>query len=260
MSQPSQAQVDANRRNAKYGHGPNTPRGKGRSSQNALRHGLAGRIVVLPTEDMEAYNAFSKELIDSLNPANPMERQLAQTVSDTQWRLNRARTYEDGMLALGPDPALSAQYSGADGNFGRADTPEMHSALTAANVFRENSKTFVNLSLYEQRLSRAHKDAFRQLRELQPERKTMEMRLSAASAPESAKVPRQTTTAGRMTPIPVHTSEAIGFVYSNGQDLSPEDDENLLRTEYDPGAFDPIFFKNSIPVRPPLRIPDKKAA
>ncbi len=207
--------------------------------------------MVLPTEDMEAYNAFSKELIDSLNPANPMERQLAQTVSDTQWRLNRARTYEDGMLALGhfEDP----------GNFD-ARNPEMHSALTAAKVFRENSKTFVNLSLYEQRLSRAHKDAFRQLRELQAERKALDMRLPAASVPESPKVPCQTMTAGRATPIPVNTSEAIGFVYSNGNDLFPQDDENHLRTEYDPGAFDPIFFKNAIPVRPPLRIPEKKAA
>jgi hypothetical protein len=68
MSHPSQAQIDVNRRNAKHSHGPNTPRGKGRSSQNAIRHGLTGRVVVLPTEDMEVYKAFSKELVDSLAP------------------------------------------------------------------------------------------------------------------------------------------------------------------------------------------------
>src|SRR5580698_6473069 len=101
MSKPSQTQIEANRRNAKHGHGPNTTRGKVRSSHNALRHGLTGRIVVLPTEDMEVYKSFSKELVDSLNPETPMERQFAQTVADTQWRLNRARSFEDGMIAMG---------------------------------------------------------------------------------------------------------------------------------------------------------------
>ena len=161
MSKPSQAQVDANRANGKHGRGPRTAEGKQKSCQNALRHGLTGRIVVLPTEDMEAYKAFAKELVDSLNPENPMERQLAQTVADTQWRLNRARTIEDGMLALG-------HYEDA-GDFS-ADSPEIHSALTSAKVFRDRSKDFVNLTLYEQRLSRAHKEAFKQLRELRAER------------------------------------------------------------------------------------------
>jgi hypothetical protein len=35
--------------------GPRTPAGKQRSSLNALRHGLTGHIVVLPTEDQAAY-------------------------------------------------------------------------------------------------------------------------------------------------------------------------------------------------------------
>ncbi len=60
-STASAAQIEANRRNAQHGRGPNTARGKFHSSQNAIRHGLAGRIVVLPTEDMAAYKVFSKE-------------------------------------------------------------------------------------------------------------------------------------------------------------------------------------------------------
>src|SRR5580658_9856290 len=151
MSKPSHAQADASRNNGRHGHGPNTARGKERSSQNALRHGLTGRIVVLPTEDMEVYKSFSKELVDSLKPESPMECQFAQTVADTQWRLNRARTYEDGMLALG--------HFEKAGDF-NAENPQIHSALTAAKVFRERSKDFVNLSLYEQRLTRSQKEAF----------------------------------------------------------------------------------------------------
>jgi hypothetical protein len=151
MSKASRAQYIANHANSKYSHGPRSAEGKQRSSQNALRHGLSGRIVVLPTEDMEAYRKFSKELVDSLHPETPMEIQFAETVADNQWRLNRARTIEDGMLAMG--------HFEAAGNFNTAD-PNIHAALTAAKVFREHSKDFANLTLYEQRIQRAQKEAF----------------------------------------------------------------------------------------------------
>src|SRR6202167_4329711 len=81
--------------------GPRTPEGKRRSCVNALRHGLTGRVVVLPSEDMDAYHAFCAELIADLAPETPVERQYAQTFCDTQWRLNRARSFEDSMFALG---------------------------------------------------------------------------------------------------------------------------------------------------------------
>jgi hypothetical protein len=141
--------------------GPRTSAGKAISSHNATRHGLTGRVVVLPSEDMNIYNAFCKELMADLAPETPLERQYAQTFCDTQWRLNRARSYEDGMLALG-----HFEHSDSIG----LDHPEALAALTAAKTFRENSKAFVNLSLYEQRLQRTQKEALRQLQELQTKR------------------------------------------------------------------------------------------
>ena len=200
MSKASRAQYQANRNNAKHAHGPTSPGGKHRSSQNALRHGLTGRVVVLPTEDMEAYQKFSKELVDSLHPETPMETQFAQSIADTQWRLNRARTIEDGMLAMGNFEAA--------GNF-TAENPEIHAALTAAKVFRDRSKDFVNLSLYEQRLSRAQKEAFRQLRELQAaERK-------AAPPPVTSEPkPLMQAASASSTTVPAPTYEEIGFVCS----------------------------------------------
>jgi hypothetical protein len=141
--------------------GPRTPEGKAQSSLNAMRHGLTGRIVVLPSEDMNVYHAFCKELMADLAPETALERQYAQTFCDTQWRLNRARSLEDSMLALG-------HFEHAD-SIG-IDHPEALAALTAAKAFRENSRAFVNLSLYEQRLQRAQKEALRQLQELQAKR------------------------------------------------------------------------------------------
>src|SRR6202142_2390487 len=98
---PSPLQFDANRLNAEKSQGPTSPQGRARSSMNALRHGLTARVVVLPSEDMAAYQAFSKEIVDSLDAQTPVERQFAQTVADNQWRINRIRSIEDGMLGLG---------------------------------------------------------------------------------------------------------------------------------------------------------------
>ncbi len=58
----------------------------------------------------------------------------------------------------------------AAGNFD-CPTSEIHSAMTAARAFRDDSKSFVNLSIYEQRLHRSMKESLRQLRELQTERR-----------------------------------------------------------------------------------------
>src|SRR6267154_1858597 len=159
---PTPAQYAANRQNAEKSQGSTSDQGKKRSSLNALRHGLTARVVVLPSEDMAAYNAFSKEIVDSLGAQTPMERQFAQTVADNQWRINRIRSIEEGMLA---EAHLE---SAGDSDAEHAD---IHSVLTAARAFREHSKDFVNLSLYEQRLHRSMREALRQLMELQSARR-----------------------------------------------------------------------------------------
>jgi hypothetical protein len=141
-----------------------TPEGKARSAMNALRHGLTARVVVLPSEDMDAYKAFAKEIVDSLDAQTPVERQFAQTVADNQWRINRIRSIEDGMLGMGHFEA-AADFD--------CPTSEIHSAMTAARAFRSDSKTFVNLSIYEQRLHRSMKESLRQLKELQTERREL---------------------------------------------------------------------------------------
>jgi uncharacterized protein with von Willebrand factor type A (vWA) domain len=159
---PSPAQYAANRLNSEKSTGPSTPKGKVRSSLNALRHGLTARVVILPSEDMAAYNAFTKEIVDSLDARTPLERQFAQTVADNQWRINRIRSIEDGMLA--------DEHFGTGGDFD-AEHADIHSTLTNSRAFRTRSKEFANLSMYELRLNRAMMEALRELKELQAERR-----------------------------------------------------------------------------------------
>ncbi len=154
-------QLEANRRNAQQSTGPRTEAGKKTSSLNALRHGLTSRIVVLPTEDLTAYNRFSEEFLADLAPETFSERQCAQTIIDTQWRLNRVRTIEDGMLGLGhfgPETQIDPGH------------PEIHAALTAAAVYRGHSQAFVNLSMHEQRLYRILREATKTLEDMKAKR------------------------------------------------------------------------------------------
>ena len=50
----TQRQIDANRENARKSTGPTTEEGKIRSRRNAVKHGLAGKGIVLPDEAAEA--------------------------------------------------------------------------------------------------------------------------------------------------------------------------------------------------------------
>jgi hypothetical protein len=154
-------QMEANRRNAQHSSGPRSEAGKKTSSLNALRHGLTSRVVVLPSEDLAAYRNFSDEFLASLAPETFPERQCAQTIIDTQWRLNRVRSIEEGMLALG--------HLGKEGQIDPGH-PEIHAALTSAAVFREHSQAFVNLSMHEQRLYRILTAATKSLEDMKSKR------------------------------------------------------------------------------------------
>jgi hypothetical protein len=86
--------------NAQHSTGPRTSAGKQRSSLNALRHGLTGHVIVLPSEDHAAYENHTRRLADDLQPKGALEEQLAQSLVDTSWRINRVAALETNLLAL----------------------------------------------------------------------------------------------------------------------------------------------------------------
>jgi hypothetical protein len=101
--------ANTNRANAQHSTGPRTEAGKKNSSQNALRHGLTGETVVLPTEDADAYHAHLQSFLDQYQPQNPTELHLATTLAETSWRLRRVASLEVKALSAA---SLDSQLKG----------------------------------------------------------------------------------------------------------------------------------------------------
>jgi hypothetical protein len=92
-------QIEANRSNALNGTGPRTAEGKGRSSRNALTHGLTAQEIVIPGEDAAAYRSFEQQLIDDLQPNGSCELELIERLAATYWRLRRIPRFEAALMA-----------------------------------------------------------------------------------------------------------------------------------------------------------------
>jgi len=63
------AQIAANQANSQKSTGPITEAGKAKSSLNAVKTGLTGRTVLLPSEDAAAYQAHLDRAFTQLAPA-----------------------------------------------------------------------------------------------------------------------------------------------------------------------------------------------
>ena len=163
MSSATRATV--NRENAAHSTGPVTPEGKRRSSLNALRHGLTGQTVILPTDDMAAYQNSCHQFHAELKPVGVLEQAAVQTIADTHWRLNRIRAMENNLFSLGFQD-YSERVSTED--------PTIHCALAQAKAVEAHSDVLVRLSLYEQRLNRTLVQAKAELKQLQQERRQAE--------------------------------------------------------------------------------------
>jgi hypothetical protein len=163
MSSPSR--IEINRANSLHSTGPKTSEGKQRSSLNALRHGLTGQLVVMPTEDLAAYQRHLESFTSEYHPKGATEAHLVQALADSSWRLNRVAILEANLLTL----AAARQPNPLD------DAPgPVQDALAIVGALEKQSKTLTNLSLHSQRLSRQFERTAAQLRDLQKIRTAQE--------------------------------------------------------------------------------------
>jgi hypothetical protein len=159
MTPSPSTRAATNRQNASLSTGPVTSEGKRRASLNALRHGLTGQTVVLPEEDLAAYQKHCAQFHAELSPKGLLETKAVQTIADTYWRLDRIRAMENNLFAL----ALEEQEP-------LSSDPVISSALAQARSLDTRGDLLTRLSLYEQRLNRTLEKAKTELKQLQQER------------------------------------------------------------------------------------------
>jgi len=223
----SDKQLAANRRNAKKSTGPRSDAGRKTVSHNAVKHGLTGHVAVLPDEDREAHQIFCSELIDEMAPATAMELNLAQSIAQDLWRLNRAHAIENNMFAVGvteddPDPDHD---------------PVKQLALASARTFMNHANKFGLLTIYEQRINRSVHKNRAELRLLQMERRQarqtcleqMTLEQMAAERAQADKKPQESQPSPQVAtapgPIPINSlrtqTDPNGFVYANDLSAPP---------------------------------------
>lgn len=97
----TEAQIQANRANARRSTGPRTEAGKTRSRLNALKHGARAQDgpAVLPQEDPAELQARIQEWTDDYQPSNAIERELVSRAARTSWALDRAERFEAALLS-----------------------------------------------------------------------------------------------------------------------------------------------------------------
>jgi hypothetical protein len=142
----SEAQITANRANAQLSTGPITEAGKAKSSHNAVKTGLTGRTILLPTDDRDVYLQHITRFFTKYQPVTEDEKALTQSVADTEWRLVRIPSLESGIYANGRSRLADA--------FADESDPAVRAARIEAQVFQDCRRDLSNLALQEARLRR----------------------------------------------------------------------------------------------------------
>ncbi len=169
----TQKQLAANRANSQLSTGPASSEGKAKSSLNAVKTGLTGRTVLLPSDDVASYEQHVASTFAEWKPETDREKALVQLIADTDWRLLRIPTLESGIYALG---RLEFAEKFAD------QPEELRATLLDTFIFQNSRRDLTNLSLQESRLRRQRENDVTELKELQQERRKLRhARLNAAA-------------------------------------------------------------------------------
>src|SRR6516162_8867657 len=163
MSTP--AQIAANQANSQLSTGPRTEEGKAKSSLNAVKTGLTGRTVLLPSEDAALYEQHIARFMQQYEPVGDEELTLVQSLADTQWRLLRIPSLEAGIYALGR-LEFAELFASED--------ESVRTHLINAKTLLVYQRQLNNLNLQENRLRRHREKDTAALLELQDNRKRTE--------------------------------------------------------------------------------------
>jgi hypothetical protein len=186
----TKAQLRANRLNAKKSTGPKTTEGKKVSSQNAIRHGLTSRQVVLSLENRVEYDQLLEDLTQNYKPGNLQEELQVTKIAESWWRYRRA---------INQDTQL---WDNTCNHTNANMPPEVR--IAAAMAVEQDSA--IKRQRYITSLSREHERAVRLMEKLQKDRRAQEEK--------DRQMARRAEKAGDIAKLPNHL-HAIGSVSQN---------------------------------------------
>ena len=191
----TEAQAEASRANGAMGHGPVTPEGKERSSRNAWQHGLAAEKFTVMDEEDADFEAYRREFLDDLQPADALEGALAERVVSLNWRLRRAAWMEAGMIRADQWEAHRRETEVESPGIWK--TWEQPRLSVMGGVLKGSmsgpSCSYEVLGRYERRLERGFLEAVRELRALRKDRQNVQG--------PTPNVARRHASAGAMLPL-----------------------------------------------------------
>src|SRR6476659_5522343 len=85
----TQAQINANRRNAQKSTGPKSPEGRAAVRLNGVKHGLCAETLVLPGESEADFEALLDAFESEHQPETAIETAIVRHAAMCTWRLQR---------------------------------------------------------------------------------------------------------------------------------------------------------------------------
>ena len=239
MASPNQ--LAANRINAQLSTGPTSSEGKAKVSHNALKTGLTGRTVLLPS-DVTAYQAHVERIFQQFAPEGEEEKRLTHSLADTLWRLDRIPSLEAGIYAVARRE-LAAE-------FADEEDETVRKAMIEAQVFLTYRHDLNNLSIQEAHLRRQYGKDEAELKRRIAEREQVAKNREAEEHRRWQHA-IQNYRAAKLLDMPFDPVE-IGFEFST-EEIIAREQQQLLKGAITQGRY------YELEERLALQLPDKVA-
>jgi hypothetical protein len=193
----SARQIAANTRNARRPRGPLSEAASAAIRENAQKHGLTAKHVVLRHEAFADYQELRASIVMEYQPATPQEQRLADQIAQNYWRLLRCRRVETATFENRLDTLK--------GRLKIDPAAPMDDDEGVSICMSNDARDFDTIRRYETTIERAWYRAIRELRAAQKERRAFE----AEEAEEAAyHPPLEDTLAERPFPVSIPSANA----------------------------------------------------
>ena len=138
----SQKKIDANRKNAQKSTGPKTKEGKAKSAMNSIKYGIYSDQFLIKGEKKEDLDEYSNDLINWLNPSNPVLFDIVSQIIFSGWAARRYMIVESKIINTTP---VEEKKESKETNKSQPiviswlDSPELEEKYEAFDEYKKNA-------------------------------------------------------------------------------------------------------------------------